>query len=78
MTVGDSNESTAALNRGTTIEWSNKWIGKFSAPKTKSMTMTLKQNHPPYPLLVFDNAPLFEVKRSQTPGSDFDKSQISL
>jgi ribonuclease P/MRP protein subunit RPP40 len=73
VTVGDPNESNDMLNLDlrNIVEWSNLWLVKFSAPKTKAMTMTLKQNDPSYPPLRMDNAALLEVQDHKHLGVTF-------
>jgi len=43
-------------------QWANNWLVNFSAPKTKSMTVTFQRNVDILPPLMFNNQPLDQIK----------------
>ena len=74
--VDDPAGSTNLLNNdlGTINAWADKWLVKFSVPKTKSMIMTLNPNAPPYQPLKMNDVTLTEVQEHKHLGVTLTKN----
>ena len=76
VTVDDPIDSNNMLNIDlkSIQEWSDTWLVKFSAPKTKGMTMSLNPNAPPYQPLVMNDTILLDVQEHKHLGVTLTKN----